>query len=240
MGGVDTETRPWRTSTGHARWARSTLRRWRSFSVLPASVATPNTFPCYRCCFPWAEWPQAVCAPPQCAALGAGRIDGTGVRLRWRYRRRAGAGACVARASRIRTRGYGLADTDSRVTRAPCGLEHVPSACATPLNAACPLPGQARVSRNDLAYYAREPFFADFVQVGTARTQCHAGRCARGRGGCGLLPGSGAARTCSAVRCATAARRCASARLASVRVCAGAFAGRGPVPDGCESAMSAG
>ena len=25
--------------------------------------------------------------------------------------------------------------------------------------------GQARVSRDDLAYYAREPFFADFVQV---------------------------------------------------------------------------
>ena len=122
MGGVDTETRPWRTSTGHARWARSTLRRWRSFSVLPASVATPNTFPCYRCCFPWAEWPQAVCAPPQCAALGAGRIDGTGVRLRWRYRRRAGAGACVARASRIRTRGYGLASDAGTLRAGACSL----------------------------------------------------------------------------------------------------------------------
>ena len=30
---------------------------------------------------------------------------------------------------------------------------------------------QARVSRNDLAYYAREPFFADFVQVRPLNTQ---------------------------------------------------------------------
>ena len=127
MGGVDTETRPWRTSTGRARWARSTLRRWRSFSVLPASVATPNTFPCYRCCFPLGRMATgSLCATSVCCAgCRPNRRHGRQAALavsETRRRRRLCRSRIPDTDSRIRTRGYGLASDAGTLRAGACSL----------------------------------------------------------------------------------------------------------------------